>query len=199
MFLNVVISFTLTEGGTLPAWQAIWLSYMVPATPIVMGMGWTILLMLDPHSEELAMKETLRVGMLKSKMQAALNEAHTNADVNMQALQAGQSLLHKIATATFGGQAAGPLVISGMARDVGAAQTYEAAVGGPALMDDEISSPKGIVNAYLLGALPVTDAQRDVVAKFKAWQDANGADETDPTGAPQPDAEPTYHPRQRKQ
>lgn len=186
MFLNVVISFTLTEGGTLPQWQAIWLSYMVPATPIVMGLGWTILLMLDPHSEELATKETLRVGMLKTKWQAALNEAHSNADVNLRALQAGQSALHSIAAATFG-DAAGPLVISGQARNVG--QAYQADVqgmpeptSGITLMDDELTSPRGIIGAWMMGAQPVTDAQRQVVDQYNKWADGNG----NPTTARQP-------------
>ena len=46
IFLNVILDFALTSGEAMPEWMGMYLFYGVPATPVLAGLGWSILLSL---------------------------------------------------------------------------------------------------------------------------------------------------------
>jgi hypothetical protein len=81
IFMNVVIDFALVShsNSTLPAWITEYLAWVVPGTPIVAGLGWTILFLLDPHQQEHIENEQLlanvRAEYRKQKARAAMQNA----------------------------------------------------------------------------------------------------------------------------
>lgn len=60
VFINVVLDFAINAGTTLPSWGASWLLYVVPATPIIVGVGYSILFVLDPAQRKHQLMEQFR-------------------------------------------------------------------------------------------------------------------------------------------
>jgi hypothetical protein len=58
---NVIIDYSLRVNTVLPTWLETYLFYLVPATPIICGLGWSVIWLLDPGQRERAMIETMRV------------------------------------------------------------------------------------------------------------------------------------------
>ena len=60
IFANVVLDYALVSAsGQLPNWLQIYKFYALPATPVIAGLGWSLLFLLDPAQKERALTETL--------------------------------------------------------------------------------------------------------------------------------------------
>ena len=60
IFTNVILDDALvSQGGDLPGWLQIYKFYALPATPVIAGLGWSLLFLLDPSQRERALTETL--------------------------------------------------------------------------------------------------------------------------------------------
>jgi len=51
VILNVILNFNTQAGQPLPGWMQDYLHVFVPVTPIVCGLGWAFLLLLDPEEQ----------------------------------------------------------------------------------------------------------------------------------------------------
>lgn len=75
IFLNVVLDFAMNSGNTLPSWGEMWLFYVVPASPLIVMIGWSILFLLDPsHRERQMLQEfraSTRVALMKQIAESA--------------------------------------------------------------------------------------------------------------------------------
>lgn len=60
VFINVVLDFAITAGEAIPSWGQSWLFYIVPSVPIIAGVGWSALFMLDPSQKKLHRREQVR-------------------------------------------------------------------------------------------------------------------------------------------
>jgi hypothetical protein len=56
---NSILNFNLQSNQPLPSYMTDYLHVVVPATPFVCGIGWALLLTLDPFSQVLAKKKQL--------------------------------------------------------------------------------------------------------------------------------------------
>lgn len=101
IFLNVILDYSLVSGAAIPGWMTIYLGYIVPATPIVAGLGWSLLWLLDPAQKERATVENLRA----STREALANRIAQNArkaDVSALVEAAAQNMAREIVAQTLG-------------------------------------------------------------------------------------------------
>lgn len=101
IFLNVVLDYAIVSGSDVPGWMTMYLSYIVPATPIIAGMGWSILWLLDPAQRERATVENLRSSTREALAVRIANEA-ANADVNALVQAAASRVARQIVRETLG-------------------------------------------------------------------------------------------------
>ncbi|RMH38217.1 MAG: hypothetical protein D6694_12625 [Gammaproteobacteria bacterium] len=90
LFFNVVTDYGMTAGMGLPAWSALYLTYIVPATPLLAAAGWSLIWLLDPSERERAMVETLKASTreaLASRIAVAAKEADVNGLVEQAAIR----------------------------------------------------------------------------------------------------------------
>ena len=83
IFMNVILDYTMTSGEALQQWMNMYLTYGVPATPIVSGLGWSLLFLLDPSQKERAQFEKLRSATRQTLMNKIMEEAN-KTDVSEQ-------------------------------------------------------------------------------------------------------------------
>lgn len=107
VFLNVAIDFAYVQGtgGALPEWLTLYQLYAMPATPVICGLGWSILWLLDPSQRDRAMREELRAAT-REALRSKIAEAAKSADVTDQVDQAAQALAREIIASELGGAAA---------------------------------------------------------------------------------------------
>jgi hypothetical protein len=101
ILLNVVLDFALTAGEALPAWLNVYLFYGAPVTPIIAGLGWSVLLLMDPAQRQRAMIETLRASTMKV-LSGKISEAARAADVTLQVDQAAAEMTRSIVADALG-------------------------------------------------------------------------------------------------
>jgi hypothetical protein len=98
---NVTLDFALTAQETLPTWLSFYLFYVVPTTPIIAGLGWSILLLLDPAQKQRATIESLKAGTMEV-LANKIADAARAADVNQAVDQAAGEMARTIITNTLG-------------------------------------------------------------------------------------------------
>ena len=81
IFMNVILDYSLTSGEPLVDWMTMYLTYGVPSTPIIAGLGWSLLFLLDPSQKERAQIEKLRAATRNTFMTKVMEEAN-KADVS---------------------------------------------------------------------------------------------------------------------
>lgn len=122
IFTNVILDYAIFTGsdpGALPAWLTAYKFYALPATPVVAGLGWSLLFLLDPSQRERGMIETLRAStreVLAKRIAAQARAADIGADVD----KAAEVLARRIVAETLGVSLARSLpttTIDGQARD----------------------------------------------------------------------------------
>lgn len=116
IFLNVVLDFALNAGNTTPAWMQYYLYYGVPATPVIAGVGWSILFLLDPSQRERGMVEGLRAST-REALATRIALAARSADIDEMVEHAAQHMAFDIVQATLGAPVS-RRVIPGTARSV---------------------------------------------------------------------------------
>lgn len=101
VFVNVVLDFAINSGGTLPSWGTIWLEYVVPATPILVGVMYSILFMLDPSQIEHQLREQFMATVRVSQMNAVINAAR-NDEISKMVNESGQRNADLLTRAALG-------------------------------------------------------------------------------------------------
>jgi hypothetical protein len=101
IFLNVVLDYSVVSGSEIPGWMTMYLSYIVPATPIIAGMGWSILWLLDPSHRERSMVENLRASTREALAVRIATEA-SNANINELVEEAARQMAMDIVSETLG-------------------------------------------------------------------------------------------------
>lgn len=101
IFFNVVLDYAINTGGSIPGWMEMYLFYVVPATPLIAGIGWSVLFLLDPSQKERSMIEGLRAAT-RQALAGRVAEAARNADLSDQVEQAASIMAGDIIRATLG-------------------------------------------------------------------------------------------------
>lgn len=100
---NVILDYAVFtgSGGDLPSWLLAYRFYMLPATPVICGLGWSILFLLDPSQKERAMVETLRSATRESLMGRIAQQARA-ADLTKDVDKAAAIMARDIISDTLG-------------------------------------------------------------------------------------------------
>jgi len=98
---NVVTDFAMTAGEALPGWLLIYVAYAAPAAPVIMGLGLSVLLLLDTSSREKALTETLRAATRES-LAGRIAEQARSADISQAVEVAAAELTRQIVNDTLG-------------------------------------------------------------------------------------------------
>ena len=78
---NVIIDYSIVSGvGGMPDWLTLYRFYVVPAVPIISGLGWALIWLLDPSARELATIETLRAST-REVLAARIAESPKESDI----------------------------------------------------------------------------------------------------------------------
>lgn len=101
IFFNVVLSFALTSGAFVPEWMNLYLTFIMPASPIIAGAGWSALFLLDPSQREKSMIETLRAST-RDALANQIAEAAKSQDVNELVEAAGKRMAFDIVQESLG-------------------------------------------------------------------------------------------------
>lgn len=101
ILLNVILDFALTSGAIMPAWLSTYLFYAVPVTPVISGLGWSVLFLLDPSQRERAMTETLRAST-RETLAGRIAQAAKAADISESVEAAANELARQIVADTLG-------------------------------------------------------------------------------------------------
>lgn len=75
---NSFVDFGVNTGETLPQWAQMYKDYLMPATPVVAALGWSILFLLDPATKALIQKHTLRASIRESLSQQIIQAAKSS-------------------------------------------------------------------------------------------------------------------------
>lgn len=102
IFANVILDYALVSNGApLPSWLQIYKFYALPATPVIAGLGWSLLMLLDPAQRERALTETLRAATRES-LAGRIAEAAKSADITQAVDSAAGQLAREIVGQTLG-------------------------------------------------------------------------------------------------
>lgn len=101
IMFNVILDYGEISGGFIPGWLGIYLAYGVPSTPIIAGLGWSVLWLLDPSQKERATVETLRAST-KEVLAARIAEQAKTADISLLIDQAAAQLAREVIGSTLG-------------------------------------------------------------------------------------------------
>lgn len=104
LWLNVALDFAGVAGTGLlenASWLRLYLEFGAPATPLVAGLGWSIIWLLDPAQRERATVEALAAST-REVLAARLADAARGADVDAIVTEAAQSMAREIVSGTLG-------------------------------------------------------------------------------------------------
>jgi hypothetical protein len=97
---NVVADYTMNSRGDMAEWLRLYISYIVPVTPVVAMLIWSALLLLDPSYRLKAFVETAKEALQTAQIQAAVDK-FKDENVDRQVAQAGAAMADTIVGATF--------------------------------------------------------------------------------------------------
>ena len=98
---NAFTDFNTQTGQTLAPWAQSYVSYILPASPIVIAAGWALLWELDPGVKEHILRLTLRAAM-KQKLAHKVAEAAKGANVTATVNAAAEREVERALTELFG-------------------------------------------------------------------------------------------------
>lgn len=100
---NVVIDYSMNTNtaSALPGWLEAYRFYLLPASPILCGLGWSLLWLLDPSQRERALVETLRAATRESLAVRVAEQARAT-DVSELVDAAAYNLARDIVKSTLG-------------------------------------------------------------------------------------------------
>jgi hypothetical protein len=94
--INSFVDFGVNTGEALPQWAQLYADFVMPATPVIAAVGWSILFLLDPATKALIMGHTLRASIREALSQriitAARGENVSEAVNNAARLEVDRSL-----------------------------------------------------------------------------------------------------------
>jgi hypothetical protein len=99
--VNAFTDYGTNTGAQLASWAQLYKAYIMPATPVIAGMGWSILWMLDPDVKDKINRLTLRAAM-KQKMAQRVAEAAKGATVTARVNAAAEREVDRALTELFG-------------------------------------------------------------------------------------------------
>jgi len=103
LVLNTVLDYSLTAGTAtahLP-WLQQYFAFVVPATPVISGVSWTLIFLLDPAHKQRALAEELAASTREALAQKIV-EAARATDVNDVVAAAAQQMTHEIVRNALG-------------------------------------------------------------------------------------------------
>ncbi len=98
---NVILDNAINAGEALPQWIQIYQFYGAPIVPIIAGLGWSVLFMLDPSQKERATSETLKAAT-REALSARIAEQAKSADISEAVNKAAGVLARSIVNETLG-------------------------------------------------------------------------------------------------
>jgi len=98
---NVILDNAINAGETLPQWIQIYQFYGAPIVPIIAGLGWSVLFMLDPSQKERATSETLKAAT-REALSARIAEQAKSTDISEAVNKAAGVLARSIVNETLG-------------------------------------------------------------------------------------------------
>lgn len=103
LIMNAVVDFNIESGGGagLPAWAAMYIVWVVPATPIIAALGWSLLWTLDPSSAQRGLIEAMRVGT-EQALAARIMEQAKSVDIEESVDRAAAQLARDVIQQTLG-------------------------------------------------------------------------------------------------
>lgn len=73
--INSFVDFGVNTGETLPSWAQLYAGFVMPATPVIAALGWSILFLLDPSTKALILAQTLRASIREALAQRIIQTA----------------------------------------------------------------------------------------------------------------------------
>jgi hypothetical protein len=94
--INSFVDFGVNVGEALPQWAQMYADFVMPATPVIAAVGWSVLFLLDPAAKATIMGHTLRASIREALSQriitAAKGENVSEAVDNAARLEVDRSL-----------------------------------------------------------------------------------------------------------
>lgn len=104
--VNTFTDYGNNTGAQLVTWAQIYMDYIMPATPVIAALGWSMLWMLDPDVRDKINRLTLRAAM-KQKMAQRVAEAAKGATVTARVNAAAEREVERALTELFGAPVTG--------------------------------------------------------------------------------------------
>jgi len=101
LFMNAVADNAYVRNETMPFWIGLYLLYVVPATPVIAALGWSMIWILDPSSRERSMIESLRASA-RETLARKIMIAASQQDVTQQVDEAAKIMARSIVSQTLG-------------------------------------------------------------------------------------------------
>jgi hypothetical protein len=102
--VNSFVDFSTNTGETLPQWAQMYADFILPATPVIAAVGWSILFLLDPATKALIQKQTLKASIRESLSQRIIQAAKSGT-VNARVDAAAQVEVDEALSSLFGKKA----------------------------------------------------------------------------------------------
>jgi hypothetical protein len=67
LIFNAFSDYGMNTGAQLSSWEQMYITYIMPATPIIMAIGWTLIWQLDPSTKAHTLRQTLRTSIIQAK------------------------------------------------------------------------------------------------------------------------------------
>lgn len=96
LIANAVIDYIANRQGALPGWGRFYLDYVVPMNPILVGLGWSLLLLADPKTRMRAAVETLAAStqtILIDRLEEAAKAEEISQAVDERAIQMARAII----------------------------------------------------------------------------------------------------------
>jgi len=115
MFFNTFIDYSVNTSAAMPAFWEMYFTYVLPNTPIIVGLGWSILFLMDPSHREMHQVEEFKAATRRTLFNR-ITEAAKSSDIDAIVTATAQNLANDIVGSTLGthrGKAALPITLNG--------------------------------------------------------------------------------------
>jgi hypothetical protein len=100
--MNVIADWNANAGDNMPGWVHDYVSWVAPISPVICGIGWAILWMIDPAQKEQAMNSKVAAITRKAYVQHKANFAAQNGQYQSMIEQAAHNQQYKEGLALLG-------------------------------------------------------------------------------------------------
>lgn len=99
--INAFTDFNVNVGQRLAPWAQTYMTYVLPMTPVIAALGWSVLWLLDPATRALVLRQTLRASILEAKARQIANAARADG-VSATVRDAAEREVHDALSELFG-------------------------------------------------------------------------------------------------